>query len=46
MPSSVDRDTLERYALKAQEAIDRGIDKDGVQALRLKAIKQILGKGP
>jgi len=36
--------TLRMYATVAQDAIDSGIDKLGVQALRLQGIKMILGK--
>ena len=38
----VDRDLLERYAMLARNAILTGIDKRGVQTLRLKAIEQLL----
>ncbi len=44
IPEGVTTQTLQNYATVAQDAIDSGIDKIGVQALRLQAINQILGK--
>ncbi len=44
LPPGVTMGTLRTYATVAQDAIDSGIDKLGVQALRLQGIKMILGK--
>ena len=42
MSPGITRDLLERYAVIAHSAVATGIDKRGVQALRLKAIEQLL----
>src|SRR5262249_29420908 len=42
LPQGVTQQTLQTYAQIAQNAINRGIDKIGTQALRLQAIREIL----
>jgi RHS repeat-associated protein len=42
LPEGVSRATLETYQQIAQSAIDRGIDTQGTQALRLQIIEQLL----
>ena len=44
LPPGVTRDTLEKYADVARQAIADGIDRLGVQELRLKSINFLLGK--
>lgn len=44
VPNGITHDVLERYADVARSAISRGIDKRGVQALRLRAIEQLLAR--
>lgn len=44
LPSNVTRQTLENYGIVAQGAINQGIDKIGTQALRLEAIRRLLGQ--
>ena len=43
LPPEITRDVLERYVQVARDAINKGIDKRGVQTLRLRAINRILG---
>ena len=42
-PHTVTRETLENYAKLAENSVATGIDKNGVQALRLEALRKILG---
>jgi hypothetical protein len=42
--AKVSRETLEKYAQVAQDAIDQGIDKIGSRALRLEAIRRLLSQ--
>ncbi len=42
IPKGLTRETLQKYAKVAQNAIDRGIDKTGVQAERLKLIERAM----
>ena len=44
LPANVTRQTLEKYAQIAQNAIDLGKDKIGTQALRLEAIRRLLSR--
>jgi hypothetical protein len=44
LPADVTRQTLEKYAQVAQNAIDLGKDKIGTQALRLEAIRRLLNQ--
>jgi RHS repeat-associated protein len=44
LPKEISREYLERYRAAAQDAIDRGIDTQGVQAQRIQRIDQVLGK--
>ena len=42
IPKGLTRETLQKYAKVAQNAIDRGIDKSGVQVERLKLIQRAI----
>jgi len=42
IPEGLGRQTLEKYAQVARSAIEKGIDKTGVQAARLKLIERAL----